>query len=52
MNSSEKAYDRDNFLANFIGCQCFTAECSQKEYDDNIAEINAMSLLRLISSPR
>jgi hypothetical protein len=42
MNSSEQAYDRDNFLANFIGCKCFDVECSKEEYDDSISEINAM----------
>ena len=42
MNSSEQAYDRDNFLANFAGCQCFTEDVSAEEYDKSIDEINAM----------
>ena len=42
MNSSEKAYDRDIFLANFTGCKCFSVDVSLDEYDKSISEINAM----------
>ncbi len=42
MNSSEKAYERDKLIADFIECNCFNSDYSQKEYDNSIAEINAM----------
>lgn len=42
MNSSEKAYDRDEFLMNFIGNCCSAADCSLDEYDKSIDEINEM----------
>ena len=44
-NTSELAFERDNFLAEFSGCLPFDYsfdECSLKDYDDSIAEINMM----------
>ena len=41
-NSSELAYDRDNFISDFIGCECFQSECASSEYDESISQINAM----------
>lgn len=43
MNSSEKAYDRDIFLSQFIGCECNeTDNIELSEYDKSISEINSM----------
>lgn len=43
MNSSEKAYDRDIFLSQFIGCECNEPDNIElSEYDKSISEINAM----------
>ena len=42
-NSSELAYDQKKFIADFIGCECFESDvCTLQEYDESIAEINAM----------
>lgn len=43
MNSSEKAYNRDVFLREFVGCKCGDQEDIQlSEYEKSISEINAM----------
>ena len=41
-NSSELAYDRDNFISDFIGCECFQNECNSSKFDESIEQINAM----------
>lgn len=41
-NSSDQAYDRNKFIANFIDCQCFGSHGTKDEYDESIAEINTM----------
>ena len=42
MNTSDATYDRNRFIAEFIGCDCYESACSPSEYDESISEIQNM----------
>lgn len=44
MNTAEAVYDQKQFIADFIGCECFgiNKNVSLTDYDDSIQEIISM----------